>query len=248
MKMPKIKLPSKKSVVKVLILALTATICGTYREVIKSDQYIRNRIVKLISEKGQCSGEQVRAPSGKDYILSAGHCKAVLSGDSFTVISEQGVSIQRKLIAEDPNSDLLLIEGLPNLRGLDLADYTSRFEHGRSFTHGKGLDTYSTSGIYIQKKQIEVPVSQIETLEDELDCTKMNKNKVLEVDAFYYIIIKYCVMSVFEDVTSISIVPGSSGGAIVNDYGNLIGVASASDGFFGYMVPLESIRPFLAGY
>lgn len=141
----------------------------------------KNKIVRIIKPGvGMCSGEQVRAPSGQDYILTAGHCRKLASSDNmFTIRTEDGKSIERKFIVEDPNSDLMLIEGLPGLEGIHIAPSSYAGEHITTLTHGDNLDTYSTKGELIQMQRITVPVTELNSKEDLDKCTSMPKNVVL---------------------------------------------------------------------
>lgn len=208
-----------------------------------SDREIMSKVVKLDGNGHSCSGEQVKAASGKDYILSAAHCKVTQQGDSIEVITEDGKILQRRVIAEDKNSDLLLIEGLPGVSGLPLANSTGRFQAVRTFTHGKGLPTYKTEGRLIGETEVQIMVGPIANGAEEEACKAMPKNKVVgEAE------IKFCILSVQEVATTASIVPGSSGGPIVDSDGALLGVASAKDDFFGYLVPLSDIKAFLKNY
>lgn len=207
----------------------------------KDDQYFRDRTVALSGNDHMCSGEQVHAPSGQDYILSAGHCHPLASSDgSIKVTMENGKSIQRRVIAEDPESDLLLLEGLPNLRGLDIAKATHKMEFIRTFTHGAALDTHETDGIILQKLRARVGM---DALSDSNKCD-MPKNKVI-VDPWFG---KICILDIEENVTTASIVPGSSGGMAVNRAGELVGVCSAASPYFGLLVRIQDINNFLKGY
>jgi S1-C subfamily serine protease len=212
----------------------------------KSESYLYNRAVKLISIRGTCSGEQVRAPSGIDYILTAAHCLPLAQDGSITIITEDGRRMQRKVIAEDTRSDLLLLEGVPNLRGLDIADYSLPKEKVRTFTHGRGLDTYKTEGVLIQNIQLPVPLFAI-TSEGDIARCQMTKHRITDLD-FGFMVIKVCLLDVQETITTAMIVPGSSGGMVVDANGDLVGVVSAGDGFFGYLVRLEDIRIFIRNY
>jgi S1-C subfamily serine protease len=57
-----------------------------------------------------------------------------------------------------------------------------------------------------------------------------------------------CFLKVVEVATTAKVVPGSSGGMVVDDVGDLIGVVSASNGDFGFLVRLQDIKNFLAKY
>jgi hypothetical protein len=213
----------------------------------KSDSDLKRRVVKLTSEAGMCSGEQVRAPSGVDYILSAAHCKSIADSDGQMLVeTEDGNRIKRRIIQEDPKSDLLLIEGLPNLRGLDVAESRSTEQHIRTFTHGRNMPTYRTDGKLFGNVSVAYSLGIIETAEQEASCKKP-KNRIVE-SAFFSLKIKICGVFVQETVTDALIVPGSSGGMAVDDSGKLVGVASMGGDGFGYLVRLEDIKAFLSGY
>lgn len=205
----------------------------------------KSKIVRIVSQIGMCSGEQVRAPSGQDYILTAGHCRKLSSSDNmFTIKTEDGKSIERKLIQEDPNSDLMLIEGLPGLEGLHIAPSSYAGEHITTLTHGDNLDTYATKGDLIQMQKLTVPVSEITSDEDRAKCSYMPKNTVLSSPFGG----QYCCLNIFEVISTAIIVPGSSGGAILDSHMNLVGVASAGDGTFSSFVSLKDIKEFLGNY
>lgn len=213
----------------------------------KSDDWLRSRTVRIAdAQDASCSGEQVRAPSGQDYILTAGHCASLAKDGTVIVITEDGRKLQRRIIEEDPNSDLLLIEGLPNLEGMSIARSHEKREHVRTFTHGSRLDTYRTEGVYIQEQHIDVPLYIITDQHPESGCN-MAKNKILDVQ-FFIFEMKFCAISVSEEVSTAFIVPGSSGGMVVNDSGELVGVVSATDTKFGFFVRLYDIHQFIKNY
>lgn len=213
---------------------------------LNSEAHLRDRSVMLVSKLGSCSGEQVRAPSGIDYILTAGHCGVLAVNGSIEVITESGKHLQRRVIAEDPKSDLLLLEGLPSLKGLEIANKSERFQHVRTFTHGKGMKTYKTEGELIQDDHLDVILSLMGE-EGSADKCDMPKQKIEEIEVFIFKL-KACCLSVDETITTALIVPGSSGGMVVDDGGKLVGVASASAGPFGALVRLKDIRKFLTAY
>lgn len=210
----------------------------------KSDGYLRARSVMLLSAEGQCSGEQIHTFYGNDYILSAGHRNALIVAGSVEVITESGEHMKRKVIAEDPNSDLLLVEGIPNLRGLDIAKSDYARQHVRTFTHGRGMATYETDGILVEDAKLDIPLREISTAAEESSC-KAAKNKII-LD--YFSGGKVCLLSVEETITTAAIVPGSSGGMVVDDSGNLIGVCSAGNPPFGSLVRLKDIQAFVNKY
>ncbi len=207
------------------------------------ENLIRSRVVKLKGAHGMCSGEQIRTDSGQDYILTAAHCRHFEENGSITVINESGQSIQRRVIAEDINSDLLLLEGLPNMKGLAIAKNSYNRQRVRTFTHGRNLPTYETQGVLIGDTLVKVPVKIISTEEEAAACVAMPKYKIEE-----NIFARFCVLAVQEMGTTALIVPGSSGGVVVDSSGDVVGVASASGDNFGWLVTLGDIQRFLAAY
>jgi len=210
----------------------------------RNDNYIRDRIVLLTSDTGSCTGEQVRAPSGTDYILSAAHCIGLAKNGYITVTTERGRVMQRRVIAEDVRSDLLLIEGIPNLKGLPIAKSSKRGDKVTTFTRGSGMPTYKTEGVIITDQLIRVGIKSIDTEQDIIECESMPKNKVYIGDFG----LGTCVLVVYETVSTALIVPGSSGGAAFNEARELIGVASATNGKFGFFVRLKDIQNFIKNY
>lgn len=208
-----------------------------------SDSYVRDRVVKIVRGRGSCSGEQVRAPSGVDYILTAGHCLGLAKDGAMTIIMENGNTLSRRVIAEDDKSDLLLLEGLPNLKGLEIADRSHNFQPVTSFTHRRGMATEKTQGYIVQSMYVEVPIFDIMGDEDAAKCTSQPKYK-LGGGMFG----AACVLSVEETVVSAQASPGSSGGPMVDSSGDLIGVVSAGSDTHTLLVMLSDIKAFLKGY
>lgn len=234
------------SLKKIIIAALSLFILiGVKASGGRSDSDIRDNVVMLRNAQGmQCSGIQVKAPSGKPYILSAGHCKPIADADGqITVITEDHKTIKRHVIAEDMWSDLLLIEGLPTRDALSIASSTRRFAEVRTFTHGAGHDTYQTKGVIVDDHLSQAMMSFIENEKERAACTASPKNKVYTI-----IFGDVCVLSVLETTATATIVPGSSGGALVDSRGDLVGIASMTDGNFGYFVRLKDVKQFLQGY
>lgn len=233
----------KKIVLALIVLCAMSSACART----SSNEYVRFRSVKLKGvEGGSCSGEQVTAPSGRMYILSAGHCKDLRGAkNSITVETEDGKSLERAIVAEDTKSDLLLLEGLPKMQGLMVADKYTLPQHVRTFTHGAGLPTYETEGVLVGRARQLIMLGFIGSTY-EGDC-RGPKYRIMSLETSYGEM-SACVLDVMQMVSTAMVVPGSSGGMVVDDNGQLIGVVSATDGKFSYLVSLQDIQSFVSAY
>jgi hypothetical protein len=204
---------------------------------VRSDSYVRNRVVQLNRAGGSCSGVQVVAPSGKAYVLTASHCRGLVEAGKVEATDEQNQKYFLDFIKEDPNSDLMLLSS-PNDNGVGIADHVRMHEHVHAMTHGHGYPTYRTDGEALMLSRIEFAEFDLKDIADLAACLQP-KNKISQEDAS-------CHVAVVEMMSNASIIPGSSGGPLLNEYGSLVGIASCTDGYFGSFVTLGDIKKFLA--
>ena len=228
----------KKKFVLLSILSLLFSF-QLRKSVMTSDPYLRSKVFKLVKEKGgSCSGEQVKGPSGKDYILTAGHCLVLAENGRITAVSEEGIKQKVRVIKEDRHSDLLLLEGFKDVSGFDIADSVRRDDKVITMTHGKGFQSYRSEGVIVDTVDINIPVP--------MDvCPDMPKYKNLSVEVLPGMSLDICVLSVPETASTAFTAPGSSGGAIVNTSGKLVGVVSAGGEGFSMFVTLKDIQKFM---
>lgn len=225
----------------VLLLVPTFLFLPNY----KDDQWFRDRAVQIRGNQASCSAVQIKAPSGKNYLLTASHCKPLATNGRILAISEHNAISMPKIIAEDPESDLLLLEGIKGVQGLELGKYSHRNDHVRTYTHGHGLKTYKTEGELIEKRLLDIPMYPY----PQGGLCSLPKEKVLSLRT-PWASEEVCVMSVREMYMTAPIAPGSSGGMVVNDDGDLIGIVSAMETgtIYGLIVDIEEIRNFLYNY
>lgn len=209
-----------------------------------SDTTLRKHILKLTSATGLCTGGQIEAPSGKTYVLTAGHCSGLLAPGEKTLAaeSEDGTHKTLKVIAEDPSADLLLLEGFPGLPGLPLAKYVFLHEQVRIFSHGKMHATFKTAGELLELETQDIPLVSITSEEELKNCVKP-KNRILGTQFGLL-----CGLHVTQQICTAWTVPGSSGSPALNALGEVVGVTSATDGPFTAVVPLSEIVKFLSKY
>lgn len=231
-------------------LLLVGKYCLTY----KTETFIRSKVVSLEGPSNHyfCSGTQIKAPSGKNYILSASHCLALAENGIINAKDDLGNFIPRRVIEEDKNSDLLLIEALPNLEGLDVAKTEPHLQDQfRAFTHGKRFETFKSVGEYIEQDKVIIPAFVIENKNDVDKCKSMSKYaEVHDIMNFGPITVDvaYCALNIESYFSQMIIAGGSSGGCVVNDDGDLTAVVYAGDTTFAFLVPLSSIQKFIKSY
>lgn len=197
-----------------------------------AEQKVRNQVLKLYSDRGSCSAIRVSYKK-KSYVVSAAHCRGLEESGHIKAEGLLGKEIL-EVIAEDENSDLLIMES-PRAGGIELADGWEFNEKVFSITHGQGLMAYRTDGELLNVDLVDIPVSQAH------ECRVGGKYSIKKFQGFLGPV-RLCVMSFWAIWSTAKVVPGSSGGAIVNMDGELVGIVSATDGNFSILAKLEYIK------
>ena len=198
--------------------------------------------VMLQSDAGTCSGVIIAHPH---VLLTASHCRGLLKDGFVKTITEDGKVHFQELIKEDPVSDLLILTA-PDTPGIEIAEALRPGDKLTSWTHGSGLKLYSTEGEYIEDKRVEVPLFEIKSSEDEEACKSQFKFEQVEFSALFYPF-TMCALVSWVSETTIPVVPGSSGGAVINQHGDLAGIVSSTDGHHSQLVRLIDIKAALKG-
>ena len=213
-----------------------------YKHWKSSDEYVRRRVIQISTPKGGCTGVEIKAPSGKIFTLTAGHCAEMLVNDSASAKDEDGVEFVIHKLKIDESVDLMLMTPVGN-KSIDVADKTYLHEHVRTLTHGAMLPIFRTDGEVLNIIKIDVMKFIINEEHPESDCPKTPWERIepgLFGDA--------CIMTLNSQLMSAIIIPGSSGGPAVDDDGRLVGIASnTGGGFISGFVPLKDIQAFLKG-
>lgn len=218
-----------------------------YKKYTISDMNLRSYIVKLHDDRGSCTGVEVKTNSGHLYILTASHCRSLVSTGSVLTEAEDKSVDAVHFIAEDPISDLMLLSPRSDQKnGIKIADFDYTHEHVHTLTRGGGMPTYRTDGELLSIDSVSFPLNFIMTDEDKKAC-QQPKNSIGKLDlGIFTIDTLVCFMNVKEQFSNTLIVPGSSGGALLDDNGKLIGIASASGNDFYAFVLLSDIKNFLS--
>lgn len=207
-----------------------------------SDLFVRNQVVLLESDQGGCTGVQVIGPSGHVYTLTASHCKPLLIGDKMKAITESGITYLVSLIAEDPSSDLLLLSS-DSPTGVFVANEIFQHQKVHTLTHGHRMPTYRTDGELLDVQKVAVVLFDANESNVQ-QCSNMPKLQLVGVPGLGM----YCMMETYQMMATAGIIPGSSGGPLLDASGNLVGIASATNGSFSAFVTLSDIKTFLKDY
>lgn len=239
----------KKLLTLIAIVAITLSgivEAKSYRE--SADAYIRDRVVMLTGNKMQCSGIQVKSPKfGYVYILTAAHCAALLDNDKkMTAQNEQGEKKTVQLIKVDDNSDLMLLTPMDS-KFIKIADSAKRHQRIRTLTHGAGHATYTTWGELMEDQKLTAMIFPIFLPSDRANCPK-DKIHAIELVPGFLGDMEACVLKVTETMSDAMTVGGSSGGAVVDNYGHLVGIESTGIDSFSGFVRFSDIQAFMSNY
>lgn len=215
---------------------------------------------------GMGTGFAIKAPSGNSYILTNDHvCEMSTDQLHLLVVDDHGEYIPRTILHRSDKTDLCLLEGMPGVEGLTLsASAPAEGDPLNAVGHPSGYLTTLTKGSLIMRKDVEIfvgiisikaengdPIS-IGDLLSEKECSKP-KNRILEVkrySPFGSVTLKVC-LNVTKDAyfTTILGQPGSSGSAVVNNWGEVVAVLFAGDrSGWSILVSHDDIKDFLKKY
>jgi hypothetical protein len=119
----------------------------------------------------------------------------------------------------------------------------------RAYTHGSGFKAYKAVGNLIDRRKIRMIDHLLDTPEDEKACTDGGSKFTVEKINAIFFEATVCMLNIDANVTTLRpIVPGSSGGGVVDSNGNLMGIVSGGNDHFTMIVRLEEILEFLKPY
>lgn len=209
--------------------------------------YVGEKVVKLYGVRGGGTGVHIETPKGETYILSNAHVCALGAalGGYLHVENEDGSRTPRAIIKESIYTDLCLIEPMPGVKGLKLGSSTPEGTEVSVIGHPKLMPLTRSKGELIGMKIVDIISHIIAGPEDKCEDPKYRKDRM----QYLFWEVDVCILSVPAYLSNIVILPGNSGSPLVNDWGQLIGLAFAADNdvHWGLFIPLEEIQKFIAG-
>lgn len=188
-----------------------------------NDKMDRDRVVRLSGNGGYCTGAMIIAPSDKPYIITAAHCNVLRSKEDNTINAEteDGMIYQVHIVKMDVDNDLMILDPIPGRSlGFVIAPRIEKHQKVHTMSRGKGFPSYRTDGEFLDI--IVLPMGF-----DFLSLAPIN---------------------VTFAATTAWVIPGSSGGPMLSEHGELIGVIQAMDMEFlhiSYISPLKVLQDFV---
>lgn len=236
--------------VKILILCFVA-LFGAYL-VLEAPQkhanYLRDKVgsktLRLTSKSEDQGGTGflIKAPSGKTYILTNAHICAGLGNKVYAIIN--GRKVMLPVIEISESTDLCLVGYYGAKTGLKLAGSVEAGDIVGLVGHPALLPLALTKGEVLGDIEATVPVPN-SFCDIPGPWKKVERFNRLELS------FESCIMEL-KKVTQTTLVAlgGNSGSAVVDFFGNVVGVlfATRSSANWGIMIPLEDVREFLRPY
>lgn len=215
-------------------------------------QYIRSHtsktLVKIYGKFGGGTGFHIKTSKGNVYILTNSHvCDLSEDGYLIDVVTHEGRRIKRRIIENSVNTDLCLVEPVPNTGYLTLGSESKPGQIVAAVGHPHLMPDTMSRGEVIAKEVLKVPLYPIFVDSQKKECNKP-KNEIIKLPTFFGEI-EACAIRVNAMLTNVLILPGSSGSPVVNFWGNLTGVMFAGNGAgWGFYVQYAEVEKFLMPY
>lgn len=215
-------------------------------------KYVGSKVVEIVKTKdgkpiGGGTGFGIKAPSGREYIMTNAHVCSAFKDEDPTVLLPNGSMVKRKILSISDTTDLCLIEGVTGLGALELGKSVYIGETIMIVGHPLLMPLAVTEGDIIDTRIQEIGLGIIGIDVQESECHQP-KNKIVNQEFGFFGVLPVCMEEIMSYQTTAVSLPGSSGSPVVNTLGQVIGVNFAGDGMvhWGLSVPLQDIKTFLA--
>lgn len=232
---------------------------------------VASRVFEIKGDKdsGGGTGFQIDAPSGTSYIITNSHvCElAIKDGHdkNFLLVEKDGHSLKRQIIEISEFSDLCLVQGWPNLSGLNMGPEVEVGHQVIAIGHPLLGPTTMTFGEVTSMSDMKLLHHIMKTgnprvdlligAEDDGTCSEA-KNEIIKETIYFMGTLplgtaNLCLVNELDAIhTNATIFPGSSGSPMVNKLGEVVGVmfASNKETHWGSAVNLRQLHAFLADF
>lgn len=209
--------------------------------------YVGSKTVMIKKGRSGGSGFFVETPSGKTYILTNRHVCDLSQDGYLTVISHSDHEIEnKKIIKKYDDHDLCLVESIEGHTGLDLASFIYIGQTIGIMGNPKLQPLTFSRGEFIGNKTIKVLLGY-NIPKEKCRGEVVNTNFI----NLFFGRFSACVGTYNAGQVTAYSRGGSSGSAVVNFFGNIVGVLFAgnrNDQFESFIVPLEDVQSFLRDY
>jgi hypothetical protein len=209
-----------------------------------SDSYIRNHVLLLINSQGSlCTGTDVETASHRIVILTAAHCRYLLEKGSVMAVRENGTKFRAHLIAFNAQTDIMLLTSR-DVAPITVAKSVEKYEKVHALTHGAGHATWRGDGELLEETKGEAALTVVDSPEAARECEREPNQHVIQT-----LFDKVCVSDMTNTASTMHVIGGSSGGAVLNEKGEIVGTVSGMSGDgMSWLVPLRHIQEMLAKY
>ena len=189
------------------------------------------------------TGFAVRAASGKLYTVTNAHvCR--ITDKSFLIASRGSVRLRLQIIEIMEEADLCVLQGIPFMKGLEVAEGLGLFEGVYVVGHPRLQPINMTAGWV--RTRVYVPIAycnkaggaKVQVLPDQ----RKSARSIFDLD-------ESCIKDMDSIMTNNDSQPGNSGSAVLNDKGQVVGVLFAGDSAgTSLIVPLNYLHSLLSTY
>lgn len=197
-----------------------------------------------MAHNGGGTGFTVKAPSGKTYLMTNGHVCGLADNEGRLMLQGTDGTFYTSHVKElYKYHDLCLVNAKQEWPALKVASSASRGEDIYILGH-PGLEPLSlVKGQINDNLTISIEIGRNMECEGE-GLEKVDAGPLGEM----FGISSICVRTLDSQPVTANIYPGNSGSPVFNKYGNVAGVAFASNEYSrGYIVPLQYVKSFLEG-